>query len=185
MHGSVGALVTTFLVIPIITRMSKVMGKKKAFIVSQLISIIGYVLFWFLFVPGKPYLFLFALPFHSFGIGSLFTIMMSMTADVCDLDELENGMPRKEGTFGAIYWWMVKLGQALALVLGGAVLKFVGFDGNAAQQTAETMTSLRLADVIIPSVTAGIAILIMWSYSLNESRAKKIKEQLIERRGEL
>ena len=31
---------------------------------------------------GKPYLFLFALPFHSFGIGSLFTIMMSMTADV-------------------------------------------------------------------------------------------------------
>ena len=62
MHGSVGALVTTFLVIPIITRMSKVMGKKKAFIVSQLISIIGYVLFWFLFVPGKPYLFLFALP---------------------------------------------------------------------------------------------------------------------------
>jgi len=111
--------------------------------------------------------------------------MMSMTADVCDLDELENGMPRKEGTFGAIYWWMVKLGQALALVLGGAVLKFVGFDGAAAQQSAETMTSLRLADVIIPSVTAGIAILIMWSYSLSESRAKKIKEQLIERRGEL
>ncbi|MEM7227016.1 MAG: hypothetical protein AAF495_28875, partial [Pseudomonadota bacterium] len=36
------------------------------------------------------------------------------SADVCDLDELENGMPRKEGTFGAIYWWMVKLGQAIA-----------------------------------------------------------------------
>ena len=50
-----------------------------------------------------------------FGIGGLFTLMMSMTADVCDLDELNNGMPRKEGTFGAIYWWMVKLGQGLAL----------------------------------------------------------------------
>ena len=47
------------------------------------------------------------------------------------------------------------------------------------------MNSLRLADVIIPSVTAGLAILVMWSYSLSESRAKKIKEQLIERRGEL
>ena len=81
MHGSVGALITTFLVIPVVTWMSKKLGKKKAFMVSQFISIVGYVLFWFLFIPGKLHLFLFALPFHSFGIGSLFTIMMSMTAD--------------------------------------------------------------------------------------------------------
>ena len=97
------------------------------FILSQLISIIGYVLFWFLFVPGKPYLFLFALPFHSFGIGSLFTIMMSMTADICDLDELENGK-RREGVLGAVYWWMVKLGTALAMLTSGVVLQMVGFD---------------------------------------------------------
>ena len=59
-------------------------------------------------------MFLFALPFFSFGIGGLFTLMMSMTADTCDYEELENGLPRKEGSFGAIYWWMVKLGTALA-----------------------------------------------------------------------
>ena len=35
-----------------------------------------------------------------------------MTADVCDLDELNNGAPRKEATFGAIYWLMVKFGFA-------------------------------------------------------------------------
>tara|TARA_B100000809_G_C15078152_1_gene508639 strand:- start:590 stop:745 length:156 start_codon:yes stop_codon:yes gene_type:complete len=29
------------------------------------------------------------LPLFAFGIGGLFTIMMSMTADICDLDELE------------------------------------------------------------------------------------------------
>ena len=39
--------------------------------------------------------------------------MMSMTADVCDLDELATGK-RREGIFGAIYWWMVKLGFAVA-----------------------------------------------------------------------
>ena len=83
------------------------------------------------------------------------------------LDELENGMPRKEGTFGAIYWWMVKLGQALALVLSGLVLKVVGFDGNIAVQTAETMTSLRIADIIIPVLTASLAIWVMWKYKLD------------------
>ena len=61
--------------------------------------------FWFLFIPGKPYMFLFALPFFSFGIGGLFTLMMSMTADACDYEELRKGLPRKEGSFGAIYWW--------------------------------------------------------------------------------
>ncbi|PQJ74090.1 MFS transporter [Polaribacter gangjinensis] len=183
--STVTALVTAFAVIPIVTIIANKFGKRQAFIISTALSIVGYILKWWAFDVNNPYLIFMPIPFMAFGLGGLFTLMMSMTADVCDLDELENGMPRKEGTFGAIYWWMVKLGQALALVLGGAVLKFVGFDGNAAQQTAETMTSLRLADVIIPSITAGLAIVVMWSYSLSESRAKKIKEQLIERRGEL
>ena len=95
------------------------------------ISIVGYLLKWWGFSPTNPWLIFIPVPLMSFGIGGLFTLMMSMTADVCDLDELENGMPRKEGTFGAIYWWMVKLGQAIALVLGGLVLKLVGFDSNA------------------------------------------------------
>ena len=63
LHGSVGALITTFIVIPTITRMSEHFGKKKTFLISQAISIFGYILFWFLFVPGKPYLFLYELPF--------------------------------------------------------------------------------------------------------------------------
>ena len=107
LFGSVGALVTTFIVIPIVAKMAKTMGKKRAFILSQAISTLGYTLLWFLMIPGKPYMFLFALPFHSFGIGGLSTIMMSMTSDVLDIDELNTGK-RREGSFGAIYWWMVQ-----------------------------------------------------------------------------
>jgi len=94
-------------------------------------------------------------------------------------------MPRKEGTFGALYWWVVKLGQGLALVLGGLVLKMIGFDGNAATQTADTLTKLRIADIVIPVVTAALAIWVMWKYSLSEDRAKEIKEQLEAKRGVL
>ncbi|MDD7885956.1 MFS transporter [Flavivirga sp. 57AJ16] len=183
--STVTAVITAFSVIPIITWISNKMGKRNAFIISTAISIIGYILKWWGFDPGNPWLIFMPIPFMAFGLGGLFTLMMSMTADVCDLDELENGMPRKEGTFGAVYWWMVKLGQALALVLSGLVLKLVGFDGKAAVQTAETMTSLRIADIVIPVVTASLAIWVMWKYSLNEDRAREIKTTLIERRGEL
>lgn len=183
--STITAMITAFTVIPIITWISNKMGKRKAFIISTGISIIGYILKWWGFDPGNPWLMFMPIPFMAFGLGGLFTLMMSMTADVCDLDELENGMPRKEGTFGAIYWWMVKLGQALALVLSGLVLKLVGFDGNIAAQTAETMKSLRIADITIPVFTAALAIWVMWKYSLSEERAREIKSELIERRGEL
>lgn len=183
--STVSAFATAFLVIPVITLMSKKWGKRNAFIISTLISIVGYALKWYGFNPNNPWLMFMPIPLMSFGVGGLFTLMMSMTADVCDLDELNNGQPRKEGTYGAIYWWMVKLGQALALVLSGLVLKLVGFDQNATVQTMETITQLRIADIVIPASTAALAIWIMWKYDLDEERAHEIKEALIERRGEL
>ena len=111
----------------------------------------GYALKWWGFSPDNPYLMFLPIPLLSFGIGGLFTLMMSMTADVCDLDELNNGT-RREGTFGAVYWWMVKLGTAMALLTSGAVLNLVGFDVDATSQTVETLTKLRLADIIIPII---------------------------------
>jgi len=183
--STVSAIITAFLVIPIISAIANKVGKRNAFIISTFISLIGYVLKWWGFNPEIPWLIFMPLPLMAFGIGGLFTLMMSMTADVCDLDELNNGMPRKEGTFGAIYWWMVKLGQALALVLGGLVLKLVGFDQNIAVQATDTIIRLRLADIIIPALTAFLAIVVMWKYDLTEEKAREIKEMLVARRGEL
>ena len=227
--ASLTAIVTAFMVIPIVSRIANKRGKRKAFIITTVISIIGYCLKWWGFdnslnaqfnnssfgkglnnlvasffesinpfldsvglswfsmdvSQGGPWLMFLPIPFMAFGLGGLFTLMMSMTADVCDLDELENGMPRKEGTFGAIYWWMVKLGQAIALVLSGAILTLVGFDEGAVSQSAETMYNLRLADIIIPALTALMAIWIMWKYSLDEKKARNIKEILEKRRGKL
>ncbi len=183
--STVSAVFTAFLIIPVVTWMSNRWGKRNAFLVSTAISIVGYILKWWAFDAENVWLMFIPIPLLSFGLGGLFTLMMSMTADVCDLDELVNGMPRKEGTFGAIYWWMVKLGQGLALVLGGVVLKFIGFDGSVAVQSPDTIVYLRLADIIIPSLTAFLAIIVMLNYDLNEERARQIKTELVQRRGEL
>jgi GPH family glycoside/pentoside/hexuronide:cation symporter len=183
--SSISAIVSAIVVIPIVSAMASKWGKKNAFIIATAISIVGYLLKWWTFTPENPWLMFIPIPLMSFGLGSLFTLMMSMTADVCDLDELENGMPRKEGTFGALYWWVVKLGQGLALVFGGLVLQFIGFDGGLATQSEETLTNLRIADIVFPVVTAGLAIWVMWKYSLSEDRAKEIKAKLEERRGKL
>lgn len=182
--GTVNAAATAFLIIPIVTWISEKVGKKNAFIISTALSMVGYALKWWAFSPGNPYLMLIPLPLISFGIGGLFTLMMSMTADVCDLDELKNES-RREGTFGAVYWWMVKLGNAIALLTSGAVLQLVGFDKNATAQTVETMTNLRLADIIIPVASGLIAIIAIWKYNITERKAYEIRTALIKRRGKV
>jgi len=179
LFGSLGALVTTFAVIPTVAWMSKKMGKKNAFMLSQGISIIGYIMLWFLFIPGKPYMFIIALPFFSFGIGSLFTLMMSMTADVCDLDELNTGK-RREGIFGAIYWWMVKFGFAIAGGLSGIILSIVNFSPEA--YTEESITGLRLFFSGVPMVGTMIAMLVMRNYDLSEEKANEIREAINRRK---
>jgi GPH family glycoside/pentoside/hexuronide:cation symporter len=182
--GFASAIGTAFLVIPIVTKLSVKFGKKNAFIIATLISIIGYALKWWGFNPANPWLMFLPIPFLSFGIGGLFTLMMSMTADVCDLDELNNN-ERREGMFGAVYWWMVKLGIAVAMLTSGVVLHYIGFDESVQQQTAESLINLRIADITIPIVAAFIAIVLVWKYDITESKAHEIREALIAQRGKV
>ena len=91
--STVTAIVTAFGVIPVVTWMANKWGKRRAFIYSTALSIVGYILKWWGFDPENVWLIFMPIPFMAFGLGGLFTLMMSMTADVCDLDELRNGMP--------------------------------------------------------------------------------------------
>ena len=183
MFGCLGALGTTFIVIPAVAWMSKKLVKKKAFMLSQSISLVGYIMLYFLFIPGKPWMYIIALPFFSFGIGSLFTIMMSMTADVIDIDEINTGK-RREGIFGAIYWWMVKVGYGIAGALSGVIITVVGFNSDLAttdQQAA--VDGLHAFFCFFPMVGTILAMLIMRNYSITEERATEIRAELEKRKN--
>ena len=184
MFGCLGALGTTFIVIPTVAWMSKKLGKKKAFMISQSISLIGYILLYFLFIPGKPWMYIIALPFFSFGIGSLFTIMMSMTADVIDIDEINTGK-RREGIFGAIYWWMVKVGFGIAGALSGVIISVVGFNPDLSaidQQSA--VEGLHAFFCFFPMGGTILAMFVMRNYSITEEKSKEISAILAKRRSE-
>ncbi|MDE0245732.1 MAG: MFS transporter [Gammaproteobacteria bacterium] len=172
------ATISTFAVVAIAAWLGTAIGKRHAFFVCIGISTLGYGLKWFCYDPANPVLLLLPAPLLAFGLGSLFTLMPSMVADVCDLDELETG-ERREGMYGAIFWWVVKLGMAAALAAGGFLLNFTGFDvsleGN---QTESALFWMRVCDVVIPVITSLLAIALVASYDLSESKAKEIRDQL-------
>lgn len=181
-NGTLGAA-STFLVILIVTWLATQVGKRKAFFFSTGVSILGYGLKWFCYNPDKPWLVMLPAPLIAFGLGGLFTLMGAMIADVVDEDELTS-YERREGMFGSIYWWVVKVGMAAALAAGGYLLNATGFDvalGGA--QTARTLFLMRVFDVVIPMITSGIAIWLIAAYPITEERANKARRALEARRG--
>jgi glycoside/pentoside/hexuronide:cation symporter, GPH family len=181
--GTVTALSNFLFVIPLITWIATKIGKRNTFLITIPISIVGYALKWIGYNPQHPYLLLIAAPFIAFGLGSVFTIVSSMLADVCDLDELQTGS-RREGTFGAIYWWMIKLGQAAASLISGVLLNATGFNvALAGHQTAHALLYMRLCDIGIPIVASLLAICIILTFEVTEDKAYDIRKQLEERRG--
>jgi GPH family glycoside/pentoside/hexuronide:cation symporter len=185
--GTFGTLtaIFTLCVIPLTGWIATHLGKRKTFLITISLSIVGYALKWVGYNPAHPYWLLFASPLVAFGTGSLFTLMGSMISDVCDYDELETHQ-RREGVFGAIYWWMVKVGMALAGLLTGVLLITSGFDVTLkTAQTDQTLLLLRVFDVGIPIITSVIALAIIAKYTITEERAHEIRAELERRRGKV
>ena len=211
-YGTFSAICTVC-VVSFIPWLSRKLGKRNAFFVTIPISIIGYSMKWIGYNQLHPansqlwplmnssgfvnflktcallarehYLLLACAPFIVFGLGSLFTIILSMVADVCDQDELETG-ERREGMFSAVYWWMVKLGLALAGLIGGALLTWTGFKQELGLgQATQTLLWMRKLDVIIPIVTSIIAIFIIRTINTSEEKAHGVRMKLEQRRGKV
>jgi len=182
--GLLGALSTLF-VIAFVTWLSTRIGKRRAFFVTTGISMVGYALKWVCYNPDYPLLLLLPAPLMAFGLGGLFTLMPSMIADVVDFDELETH-ERREGMYGSIFWWVVKLGMAAAIAGGGFLLNATGFDvalgGN---QSEHAITLMRLCDAFIPCVASGIAIWAIATFSITEERAHEVRLELEARRGKV
>ena len=184
--GYAGTLqsLSTFAVIVLVTWMGTRLGKRRAFFVAIGISTIGYALKWFCYTPDNPWLILLPAPLIAFGLGGLFTLMPSMIADVVDVDELQTH-ERREGMYGSIFWWVVKLGMAAAIAAGGFLLNATGFDvALGGDQGTGTIQMMRAFDAFLPAIASLLAIWAIARFPINEDAAYTVRAELERRRGQ-
>ena len=179
--GSLSA-VLGLLFIPLVTTMSSRLGKRRAFMICAAFALFGSLIKWFCYQPAIPYVNLIPGPFIGLGFAALWVLMSAMLADVCDEDELHTG-ERREGTYSASYWWIVKLGLSASLALSGVLLKFTGFtEALGAAQAPATFLWMRICDVVFPVAFIAASIYFINRFSLTEARAYEIRAQLDARR---
>lgn len=182
-YASTIAVVLGFATLPLIQWMSGRLGKHVALRLAIVWLALGAGLKWFLINPSYPYLQL-ALPFFfSIGIGSFYTILPSLMADVTDIDELQNGT-RREGMFGAVMGFLLKALTSLQPVLAGAVLVLSGFDASkGANQPEEVFHTMRLMASWIPAALMGMGLLVLVRYPLTRERMEQVKSELLRKRA--
>jgi GPH family glycoside/pentoside/hexuronide:cation symporter len=167
----------------LVTWLATRIGKRRTFMLATGLAMLGYALKWVCYNPAHPMMTLIPAPLLAFSLSTLFTLMPSMTADVVDMDELKTHR-RREGMYGSIYWFMVKLGLSAALLGGGYLLNFTGFDVElGAAQTARTITMMRIFDAGFPVLTSALAIWAVARFPITEERAHQVREELERRRG--
>jgi GPH family glycoside/pentoside/hexuronide:cation symporter len=145
---------------------------------------IGTALKWWAMNPDHPE-YQFILPFFfSIGIGSIYTVLPTMMADVTDVDELKHG-ERREGMFGAVMAFLTKMTGTLTPILAGAILVASGFDPALEyEQAPETIFRMRLFYSFIPAVMLLVALAVLWRYPLTQKRVNEVKEILRKRHEE-
>jgi GPH family glycoside/pentoside/hexuronide:cation symporter len=182
-YSSTLGAISTFVVIVFVTWLATRIGKRHAFFVATGVSMVGYALKWVCYNPDVPWLLLLPAPLMAFGLGGLFTLMPSMICDVVDMDELETH-ERREGMYGSIFWWVVKLGMAAALAASGYLLNGTGFDvALGGDQSPRAIVLMRMCDAFIPFAASGIAIWVIATYGITEERAHEVRKLLEARRG--
>lgn len=183
-YAHVVAVVLGFASIPLIQWACRRLGKHVALRYAILWMAAGAALTWVLYDPARPWMLLVMPFFFSVGIGSFYTILPTLMADVTDIDELENGV-RREGMFGAVMAFLLKAILAFQAVAAAAILGLSGFDAAAGAMQAEgVFDRMRMLTAWVPAGLMVAGMLLLLAYPLTRARMDAVKAELVRRRAE-
>ncbi|MDF7824514.1 MFS transporter [Pontiellaceae bacterium B12227] len=175
--GGMSGAIMALLAVPLISFIATRWGKKKTLILGMAIAAAGYLSQGFTYNPANPYLEIISFCTIAPGVAFIWIILPSMLADICDVDELQTGL-RREGMYGAVYGWLLKIGVTIGLSLSGFVLTIAGIVPSQEIQSPEAIRTLRILFSLVPFTFTLAAALLMARYPLTEERVNELKQQL-------
>lgn len=114
-------------------------------------------------------------------------MVSSMVGDICDEDELRTGL-RREGMYGAVTGFALKVSLAITALTGGIVLKVSGYDAVTAEASgtvsADIIQTIRALFIGIQCLALMLACLMFWYYPITRAKAEETRRVLESRRNQ-
>ncbi len=109
-------------------------------------------------------------------------LMPAMIYDVCEVDQLVNNKERA-GLVISLQTLSESLANAIGLQMLGLILKFAGFNGEAAVQSETTLVWTNLCMTIIPALFMGLSIVMIICYPVTKDMYNRILDALDRRKN--
>jgi len=130
---------------------------------------------------GKFLFFIVIMCLKGSAIGALSALPYAMAADVIDVDAAKTGKSQA-GTYFSIWAMTRKLSYALGLFIGTNMVVWFGFNSLAdplnTTNTAFALLMLACCYSIVPALFKFVAIPLLWTYPLTESRLEEIQAEI-------
>ncbi len=126
------------------------------------------------------------LSFFIFGLGlqGCWLMVSTMTADICDEDELVTGR-RREGIYGAVTGFALKMAMAVSALFGGALLKLSGYQSEGIQeaQNIDPQIITNMMYLFIGPQVGGFlfAAFLFFFYPIDRKRSHETRQKLEQR----
>ncbi len=173
--------VSSFVGVVLVSWIARLVGKKRAFVIMFIISIVSTAAFYVLTVEQLSLIFLMQI-LGSLTGGPLSVLLWAMYADTADYGEWKRGR-RATGLVFSASTMSQKFGWAFSAFLVLRLMSQVGFEANKAQ-SPESLHGLLLLFSLIPAGLGILSVLLVLIYPLNEKRVEEITAELEARRGE-
>lgn len=167
---------------PFIAWVAGKLGKRGTLLLGQLLMVPAAIATYWLYNPAHPYLQLLIWPLFVLGLPALLVLYNSVVADIADLDELKTGL-RREGMYGAVTAFVMKVVFAVTTVLTGYALAWSGFDEQLPEQSAETLDFMHMLIALWPAGMAALTAALLWFFPLTKARSLEVRRELEARRG--
>jgi glucuronide carrier protein len=176
---SITQLILTFVLAGFMPKLVRNLGKKRVYIFSSLLTVIGGAIVFF--SPASQVWFGFTgLVISLVGVLAVNIVVWALEADTVEYGEWKTGV-RTEGITYALFSFTRKTGQAVGGALAAYALALGGYKSGAVQ-TPDAVFGIQLAAGALPAVMTILAVLVMAKYTLTDAMHARILTEIRARR---
>ena len=176
---SIIQLVFTFVLAAFMPRLVRSIGKKRVYIYSSLLTVLGGAIIFFT-PASQVWMGFTGLVISLLGVLAVNIVVWALEADTVEYGEWKTGV-RTEGITYALFSFTRKTGQAVGGALAAYALALGGYKSGAVQ-TADAVFGIQLAAGAIPAVLTILAVLVMSKYKLTDAIHAEILAEIRARR---
>ena len=176
---SIVQLVLTFVLAAFMPRLVRKMGKKRVYIQSALVTVVGGVII-FLTPASEVWVGFAGLVLSLMGVLAVNIVVWALEADTVEYGEWRTGV-RTEGITYALFSFTRKTGQAVGGALAAYALALGGYKSGAVQ-SADAVLAIQFAAGALPAIMTILAVVVMSKYTLTDAMHARILTEIRDRR---